>query len=359
MQAFTMNMNEYFDGKPYPVLYARDGQVRYWNSAMDAFAKRNEISLAENEALPEPFVGLKAGTVSCLTEKAGAFTAETCSVDGGVLISLKREESNGTLTQYQLFRFCGKLRVSVMESMLAMQKLYGSLSETQQLKLDPQLEPLLQQYCRMLRMVQNSEIMVQPDEELVRNWGLKPVDVTAVMTCLRYEVQPMLRKRIVIQTEDGLGVIGNEALLRKALLNLISNGLIAGGVVTVSASQSGGQVLLEVKTSGGTRLPDENMNRLFEEESFSTLLRKGGLHFGLHNCWKIFRAHGGSMAVLNQEDGLLVRGQIPAAKVKPDQRSTDEMIHRDDMVPDTLIELSDVLPQSWYSTCDMLETPLF
>lgn len=360
MQDFTIKVNEYFDSQQNPILYARDERVCYWNRAMETFAKFNELPLTENGPLPGPFVGRKANSVFALPLKGGAVTVDARAVDGGILFSLTSEQSSGTLTQYQVFRFCGKLRVAVMESMLSLQKMYHGLSETQQVKLDPYFEPTLQQNCRILRMIQNTEIMVQPDDELVRNWGMEPVDITTMMTSLRYEVQPMLHDRILVQTEDGLGVIGNEPLLRKALLNLLSNGLQAGGKVTMSASLSGEQVVLEVKTSGGARLKDADMTRLFEEESISTLLRRGGLHFGLHNCWKIFQAHGGGMAVLNQEDGLLVRGRIPYASVAPNSDANRFTApRRDDMVPDALIELSDVLPQTWYSACELLEVPLF
>lgn len=355
MQSFTINGNQYFDCIEQPVLYAEGGVARYWNQAMSAFGLLYGLLLTEGEPLPAPLAELEAGCVAQLEIGGLVHLVQAQPLGEGTLFTITGQGEREVLGKYETLRLCGKLRTALGESLLALHSLYDSMVETEQLKLEEQFRPLLRQYCRLLRMVGSTELMVQDEEELIQNWEQTPVSLTALADQLHREIEPM-NHRFTCQAENGLVVLGNEALLRRALLNLIANALRAEGTVVLRMAASGDFALIEVKNLKGSAMEPQALSGLFGEAQAQNLLSPGGLHFGMQLCWKVFRMHGGTLALLNQPDGLLVRGQLPLLKEGglPLGSGEDRRAFAGG-ISDVLVELSDVLESCWYDTGELLD----
>ena len=103
---------------------------------------------------------------------------------------------------------------------------------------------------------------------------------------------------------DGpLPVLMDEGELRRALINLVDNGLAACAetgrpdVVILGARPASGGILEITVRDQGAGIPPENLERIFEPD-FST--KKGGMGLGLPVVAGIVQGHGGTIAVDSQ-----------------------------------------------------------
>lgn len=125
------------------------------------------------------------------------------------------------------------------------------------------------------------------------------------------DLAALLREMVRLYGEDrvvcevsggGLPAFFDAAELRRALINLIDNGLAAcSGAgrperVVLAAEVKGDHVLLEVRDQGGGITP-ENLSRIFEP-NFST--KKEGMGLGLPIVEGIITGHGGSIEVRSE-----------------------------------------------------------
>ncbi|MBN1884386.1 MAG: PAS domain-containing protein [Candidatus Krumholzibacteriota bacterium] len=110
------------------------------------------------------------------------------------------------------------------------------------------------------------------------------------------------RVKIELDCPDDLEGTVNAALVEQALINLVDNAVTyseEGGVVRVSATEEGGDIVIRVRDEGiGIR--EENLDRLFErfyrvDRARSRTL--GGTGLGLAIVKHIAQAHGGSVEV--------------------------------------------------------------
>lgn len=112
-------------------------------------------------------------------------------------------------------------------------------------------------------------------------------------------------------------VLGDRLLLRRVLLNLVSNALEAmprGGALEARLEQRDGRVQLEFADTG-VGVPAEVRARLFEPY-FTT--RSTGTGLGLAIAKRVVEDHGGSIELLPRADatGTLVRVTLPAVESK-------------------------------------------
>jgi two-component system, NtrC family, sensor histidine kinase HydH len=101
---------------------------------------------------------------------------------------------------------------------------------------------------------------------------------------------------LVSECREGLAVVGNWDKLSQVLLNLAANALQAmpeGGTLSLTAGESGKQVICTVKDSGQGIDPD-HLRRIFEP-FFTTKARGTGL--GLAICKRIIEEHAGTIQV--------------------------------------------------------------
>ena len=119
-----------------------------------------------------------------------------------------------------------------------------------------------------------------------------------------------------LQTQHGTHARIRPQAMRRALRNLIENGLRYGGGVAVSDQTSGDMIRISI-TDNGPGIPDSELDRVFEpfyrlEKSRSR--ETGGTGLGLSIARTIIQAHGGTIKLANRPTGGLdVTLEIPAA----------------------------------------------
>ena len=95
--------------------------------------------------------------------------------------------------------------------------------------------------------------------------------------------------------------------LKRALRNLVENGIRYGGRVTIHASQQSDTTIIRV-TDHGPGIPEDRLKDVFEpfvrlEESRSE--ETGGIGLGLAITRSIIHAHGGTIVLRNLSEGGL------------------------------------------------------
>ena len=95
--------------------------------------------------------------------------------------------------------------------------------------------------------------------------------------------------------------------LKRALRNLIENGIRYGDGVSVHAARSAGEAIIRI-TDKGPGIPEEKLKDVFEpfvrlEESRSE--ETGGIGLGLAITRSIIHAHGGRIELKNRPEGGL------------------------------------------------------
>jgi two-component system, NtrC family, sensor kinase len=93
-------------------------------------------------------------------------------------------------------------------------------------------------------------------------------------------------------------VLGDEGQLQQAVVALATNAIDAmpeGGTLTLSATKSGGQAIVEIKDTG-IGIPPENLTKIFDP-FFTTKDVGRGTGLGLAVCYGIVSEHGGRLDV--------------------------------------------------------------
>jgi signal transduction histidine kinase len=101
-------------------------------------------------------------------------------------------------------------------------------------------------------------------------------------------------------------------LCRNAVQALESQGGEMGEIL-VSARREGAVTVIEVADSG-PGVPDRARAHLFE--AFQSVARKGGSGLGLAIAQELMQAHGGQIALVNNEGGATFRVTIPDVVVE-------------------------------------------
>lgn len=114
--------------------------------------------------------------------------------------------------------------------------------------------------------------------------------------------------RLHTEADTGLGLLGDEVMLRRALHNLVANALRAaprGSAVRLRARRDGTGVLLEVEDEGPGMAPElvAQIGRRFLRSDASRSSATGGTGLGLALVQGIARLHGGDLAVAARPGG--------------------------------------------------------
>ena len=155
----------------------------------------------------------------------------------------------------------------------------------------------MQQMCeQLLEVTRASEQAAQRTRE--------PID-EVVATALASLMSSASNQGIVIEMdlESGVELDVDEAALRRALRNLVTNSLEAmpdGGQLRIDTAREGDEVVVRVVDSG-VGIPDDIANTLFEP--FVTSAKPGGTGLGLAIVQKAVHDHGGDVEVSKPEGG--------------------------------------------------------
>ncbi|MED5465580.1 MAG: sensor histidine kinase [Myxococcota bacterium] len=124
----------------------------------------------------------------------------------------------------------------------------------------------------------------------------------------------LLSSRVEVEVQVGAlpPVLANEGELSQVLLNLLLNSVHAmpkGGVITLSAGVAGTEVWMEVRDTG-SGIPEAIRGQIFD--AFFTTKEQGqGTGLGLSISHQILAAGGGSLVLLESEEGTCFRMEIP------------------------------------------------
>ena len=142
------------------------------------------------------------------------------------------------------------------------------------------------------------------------------IDVGTLAGRVAGELESEAAQEIIVRTEGDLSVSGHEALLRRALRNLVQNGLRYGGNVSINVTRQGDRVVLAVEDDG-PGLPAGEIERLrepFTRGEGSRNRATGGAGLGLAITDGAARAHDGRLILENRaEGGLRAAIELPAA----------------------------------------------
>lgn len=142
------------------------------------------------------------------------------------------------------------------------------------------------------------------------------VDATALLEAVRArsaELSGVLRSPLRVDVEAGLELVGDEALLRRALWNLVENaGKYGAPPVTLFARREGDRVRLGVEDDGPGIEPAERERVLAPFVRGATSGKRGGFGLGLTLASRIAAAHGGGLVIEAGREGRGCRVSLVA-----------------------------------------------
>ncbi|MEG3638824.1 ATP-binding protein [Magnetococcus sp. PR-3] len=133
------------------------------------------------------------------------------------------------------------------------------------------------------------------------------IDVCAMLERLQEEFAE-LGHQIDLEIPDSMPFWVMRNSFKRALSNLISNGVQYGKQVSLSVKQQGSHLWLEVRDHG-PGIPEEDLHRVvepFERLETSRSRHTGGSGLGLAIVRNIIHAHGGALRLWNHPQGGLV-----------------------------------------------------
>ena len=143
----------------------------------------------------------------------------------------------------------------------------------------------------------------------------EPVDLTAMVAGCAERVRIADPERAWrVRIDRGLGTVGDEELLRRAVDNLLMNVLVhtpAGTVGTIIATAAGGRVAIEV-SDDGPGVPPDKLPHIFERFYRAASQGTRGSGLGLAITAEIAAAHGGTAEAARAfPRGLRIRLSLP------------------------------------------------
>jgi len=250
----------------------------------------------------------------------------------GMLARIETGLHEREASQQQMRRFFAdashELRTP-LASLRANAELYqqGALRSTDEV--DEVMERIVLETRRMGRLVDDMLRLARLGQHPGRS--AEPVDVTAVVAGCAERVRIADPERTWrVGVDRGLGTVGDEELLRRAVDNLLMNVLVhtpAGTTGTITASAAGGRVTVEV-SDHGPGVPPGKLPHIFERFYRAGSQGTRGSGLGLAIAAEIAAAHGGTaQAAPAVPHGLRVLLTLPAGPAPdPGQRAGQEAL---------------------------------
>ena len=183
------------------------------------------------------------------------------------------------------------------------------------------LQVISRQANRMNDMIEDMLAFSRIDRQQEK-FPMEDLDMSALVreTCDEFQMGHEGQLRIELMVDDGILLEGSDQLLRRALYNLLENGLRYGGEdprVSVKLRRESGRTILEV-SDNGIGIAPEHQERIFDRFYQADPARFGkGTGLGLAMVREIAQIHEGSVAVSSSPgEGSTFTMSLPAGERK-------------------------------------------
>lgn len=343
-----------FDGFPEPVLLLREGKVSYCNRA----AAGRFPGLRPGDEVPG---GLKALLGEACPPAAAAgevdgwpCTASLQAVGGGTLVVLRSRE--GSAGQPGLERLSLQLRRETATLSAALQRLDPTEEVPDEEKVKRYLAAANQGLYRIIRLADHLSLAGGEAEQ----WQPRGMDLAGLCRETAEEVESVCRMGGYDFTwsleTSGLLTVGDDRLLRRMLLCLVSNAMKAAGrkgKLGLKLSVRGDRAVVTVWNTG-LALGEQDVARMFGGDLAAVPTDpRQGLGLGLEVVRRTAALHGGTVLAESREGVTRCVVSLPIRK--PEQGETlrtPKVDYSGGFLP-VLVELSDVLPPELYHFEDL------
>lgn len=347
-----------FDGFPEAVLLTLDGAVRYCNPA----AARLFPGVEEGGPVPVALTALlKGARAPALVsgELEGAPCTVTVQDAGDEKLVILRAEVRHTAGP-DLARLAVRLRQETAGMAAALQQLDPTEGAPSEERARRYLAAANQGLYRLMRLCDHLEFVERPDEAVYRP---EPLDLAGFCGELAGQVEGVCRLagyRFRYETElASLITTGDERLLRRLILSLVSNAIKAAGEdggLGLRLSKRGGRAVLRV-WDDGQGVAGGGLARLFggAAELPPSLDPSEGLGLGLDAVRRIAELHGGSVLMEAQPGrGLRCTVFLPVKRPEGNLPLRSPRADYSGGFSPLLVELSDVLPVELFLPEDLV-----
>ena len=343
-----------FDGFPEPVLLLREGKVTYCNRA----AAGRFPGLRPGDEVPG---GLKALLGEACPPAAAAgevdgwpCTASLQAVGGGTLVVLRSRE--GSASQPGLERLSLQLRRETATLSAALQRLDPTEEVPDEEKVKRYLAAANQGLYRIIRLADHLSLAGGEAE----HWQPGGMDLAGLCRETAEEVKSVCRMGGYDFTwsleTSGLITVGDDRLLRRMLLCLVSNAMKAAGrkgKLGLKLSVRGHRAVVTVWNTGRA-LGEQDVARMFGGDLAAVPTDpRQGLGLGLEVVRRTAVLHGGTVLAESREGVTRCVVSLPIRKPEQGERlRTPKVDYSGGFLP-VLVELSDVLPPKLYNFEDL------
>ena len=343
-----------FDGFAEPVLLLREGRVVYCNRAAEerfpglGAGEETPVALAEllGDVLPP---AAAAGTVD-----GWPCTATVQAAAEGSLVVLRPRTEGADLPGPE--RLVLQLRRETASLSMAIQGLDPTEGPVDESCAQRYLNVIHQGLYHIVRMADHLDLVSGGDEG---QWQPQSLDLAGLCRETAEQVEGLCRMSGCAFTWDletsGLLTVGDDRLLERMLLCMLSNAMKAAGRTGrfgLKLAVRGSRAVVTVWNSGRP-LEEKDLSRLFGGAQAPSLDPKAGLGLGLELVRRVASLHGGAVLVESREG--VTRCVVSLPIQKPEQGEplrSPKADYSGGFLP-VLVELSDVLPPEVYNFEDL------
>ena len=346
MSDFILSGGAWFDGLPEPVLWVSGGRTAYLNPA--AQQMRPALGAVEGETVPAWLAELPPDSATTLELDGRMWLGRTQSVQPeGLICQLIPLGEERLLSYDRVGQIAGQMRLPLGHLIAATQLIERAGTSAAPEKRAQYQAIQRKSYHAMLRVLDNLDFLSSTQRlnkaELVPlDFGQLCADVAA---CAAPLAEQSGRTLVLRRSGEPMPVRGNAPLLRKLLLQLVSNELRAvgeGGTVTFAVSRRDNCVKLTIRDDGAGFAPRQLPEIFSMTASADPDSLEQGCGVGLNICRMIVQRHGGRLALLTGTGRERVAVELPLT----DDTSGGALHSRVDYdggLEETLLQLADVL----------------